>query len=118
MFEQHIEIEQTGNLVVATIQTPLMSVTETQEIIDELSDRMRYDNARLFILDCAQVEFMDSGCLGGLVQFMQDLEHIHGRIALANCQPNVAFLFKVTRLDQVFHLYETIDEATEMLKAA
>ena len=49
---------------------------------------------------------MDSACIGALVTFLQDLEHVRGRIALANCQPNVAFLFKVTRLDQVIGIYD------------
>lgn len=118
MFDQNVRVEQTGNVAVATILTPLLSSGETQDIIDELSQRMRYDNARLFVLDLKDVEFMDSGCLGALVQFLQDLEHIRGRIALANCRPNVAFLFKVTRLDQVFHICETIEDAEESLRAA
>jgi anti-sigma B factor antagonist len=118
MFEQNVELDQAGPLVTARVLTPLLSLAETQDITGELSERMRYDNARLFVLDLAEVEFMDSGCIGGLVQFLQDVEHIHGRIALANCQKNVASLFEVTRLDRVFQLYDCTEDAQEALTAA
>jgi len=36
-----------------------------------------------------------------------------GLIALAGCQENVAFLFKVTRLDSVFPMYDEVDDARD-----
>ncbi len=116
MLAQNVQLEQSGDIVVATITTPLMSVSEGQELVESLNERMRYDGVRNFILDMTEVEFMDSGCVGALVQLLQDLEHIHGKIALANCQSNVAFLFKVTRLDSVFGLHESVEDAREALK--
>jgi len=32
---------------------------------------------------------------------------------LAGCKENVAFLFKVTRLDTVFPMYDEVEEAAE-----
>jgi anti-sigma B factor antagonist len=117
MLAQNINVEQTGNIAVATIITPLLSVNEGQEIIGELTERMRYNNARHFILDLKEVEFMDSSFLGSLVSLLQDVEHVRGRIALVHCQPNVAFLFKVTRLDAVFSMFESVEDAkTELQK--
>lgn len=117
MLAQNVHVEQTGSIAIATIVTPLLSVNEGQEIIGELTERMRYNNARHFVLDLKEVEFMDSSFLGSLVSLLQDVEHVRGRIALANCQPNVAFLFKVTRLDTAFPIFESVDEAREELQA-
>jgi len=50
------------------------------------------------------------------VEFMQDLESIRGRFALCACRDEVAFLFKVTKLESVFGLYEDAEEAVESLK--
>lgn len=116
MLAQNVVVEQEGNMVVATVITPLLSLSESQDVVLELNERMRYNNAQLFILDMAEVTFMDSSCLGTLVQFLQDLGHIRGRLVLANCNENIAFLFKVTRLDDAMPLVESIEEAKELLK--
>lgn len=104
-------IEQSNHLVVATIPSHEMTVRQACDLVDELMQRMRCDNAQHFLLDLAAVEFIPSACLGTLVMFLQDLEHVRGRIGLVNCRPNVQFLFKITRLDLVFHLYDDMQQA-------
>jgi len=111
MLTQGTQIEQANNLVVTKIADRELTGLQMQEIICELTQHMRYDNAIFFVLDMSEVEFIASDCLGCLVTFLSDLEHMRGRIVLANCKPNVAFLFKVTRLDIAFPLYEDLDEA-------
>lgn len=114
MLAQNVVVEQEGNMVIATVITPILSLSESQEVIVELNERVRYNNAQLFILDLAEVTFMDSSCIGTLVQFLQELEHVRGRMALANCNDNIAFLFKVTRLDGAFPVVESVDDAKEL----
>ena len=105
------QIEQTNNLVLVTYMTEQLTRQESENLVEELTQRMRYDGAVFFVLDLEHVKFIDSACIGALVTFLQDLEHVRGRIALANCQPNVAFLFKITRLDEAIRLYEDLQEA-------
>ena len=111
MISNETQIEQTNNLVIAKIGESELSGLQMQEVINELTQHMRYENATFFVLDMTNVQFIASDCLGCLVTFLRDLENMRGRIALANCQPNVAFLFKVTRLDTAFTLYEDLEEA-------
>ncbi len=111
MIERPPHIEQTNTLVVATLYEREVTPLAMQELINELLSRMRYDNAQHFILDMASVAFVSSACLGSLVSFLQELEHVRGRIALANCKPDILFLFKVTRLESVFHICEDVEAA-------
>ena len=113
MLTQGTQIELAANLAIAAVADRELSGSQMQEIVCELTQHMRYENVIYFVLDLQNVEFMASDCLGALVTFLSDVEQIRGRIALANCQPNVAFLFKVTRLDAAFPLYDDIDEARE-----
>lgn len=115
MVPDGIQLDQTGPLLIARLQRAEITSTEMQALIDECSQRMRYLNARQFIFDLGGVEFLASACLGLLVGFMQEVEHFRGRIAVASCQPNVAFLFTVTQLDRVFGLYESAADAAEAL---
>jgi anti-sigma B factor antagonist len=115
MLAQNVNVEQTGNLAIATVVTPLLSLAEGQDIVAELQECIRYGNASLFVLDMNEVEFMDSSFIGMLVQFLQEVQAVRGRIVLASCQTNVAFLFKVTRLDSVFTLCDSVEEAKDEL---
>lgn len=111
MLPQGIELEQAGPLVTVRLGVSEVTHMQMQETISECAELMRYSNAQHFIFDLGPVEFLASACLGVLVGFMQDVEHVRGKIALAGCRDNVAFLFKVTRLDQVLGLYDDPAEA-------
>lgn len=113
MLCEGIELEQSGPVVTVRIAVPELTHTQMQELVDECLERMRCHNASFFAFDMSDVTFLASACLGLLVSLLQDLEHVRGRIALANCQQNVAFLFKVTRLDAVFPIYEDVRDAVE-----
>ncbi len=104
-------IERTGNRAVATFSTHEVTTMQMQEVVVELMEMMRNDAVQFFVLDMNEVEFISSGCLGSLVEFIQDLGHMRGKVSLANCHDNVAFLFKVTRLDSIFPIYDEVDEA-------
>lgn len=111
-------IERTGNRAVATFSSQEVTTPQMQEVTVELMEIMRNDNVQHFVLDMAAVEFISSGCLGSLVEFVQDLTHFRGKVALANCRDNVAFLFRVTRLDAIFPIYDDVDEAMAALTGA
>lgn len=109
-----LDIERSGNLVVARFQIPNVDAATMQQGLDQLLEHMRYDNVQHFILDMQAVEYMASACLSLLLQFRQDIEHIRGRIVLARCQERVAMLFKLTRLDQVFTLCDDLETARNL----
>lgn len=106
-----MELEQRGGIVIARPGVPEVSHAQMQELVSDLEQRMRCDNAQHFVFNLEGVEFLASACLGVMVQFLQDIEHMRGRIMLANCSDNVLFLFKVTKLDTVFMVCEDLDEA-------
>ncbi len=118
MLTEGTQIEQVNNLVTVAVADRELTGLQMQEIVCELVQHMRYENAVYFVLDMSKVEFMASDCLGCLVTFLSDLEQMRGRIGLASCRPNVAFLFKVTRLDTAFPLFEDVEEACQELAHA
>jgi anti-anti-sigma factor len=63
----------------------------------------------------SEVKFVSSACLGALITLLQDLEHVRGKLVLACCRPDVAFLFKTTKLDMVIPLFDDVDEAKDEL---
>lgn len=108
---ENIELDQVGGIVTASIHQAELGYNQMQELVQACIDKMRYENAQDFVFDLSDVEFLASACIGALVQLLQDIENQKGQIALAGCQENVAFLFKVTRLDSVFPMFDEVEEA-------
>ena len=66
---------------------------------------------RQVVVDLAGVEFMDSSGLGTLVAMFQALRDGGGRLCLAAVQPAVLSVLRITRVDQVIDVYETVQVA-------
>lgn len=105
------ELDLRDGTIIARLTEPEVTHLIMQELCVDLEQKVRYDNIHHFVFDLAEVRFLPSACLGAMVEFMRDLEHVRGRIALAGCEDNVAFLFKVTRLDSVFPIFDDVDDA-------
>lgn len=74
------------------------------------------NNHERVILDLSEVKFIDSSGLGAIVAAMKQLGG--GRkLDLAGLTPVVEKVFRLTRMDTVFSLYATLDEATSGLQA-
>lgn len=66
------------------------------------------------ILDLGSVTFMDSSALGALIAAAKRLGPT-GTIAVAGLAAPVAKLFSVTRMDRVFSVKETVQDAIKAL---
>ncbi len=118
MVANNFNFDQIDRVVVASFREREVTGPMIAELVEALSDKMRFDGVGLFVLDMTGVEFIASACVGPLVRFLQELEHIRGKVALANCAPNVQFLFKVTKLDTILPLYDDREEACRELVGA
>lgn len=67
------------------------------------------------VVDVSGVEFMDSTGLGVFVSLLK-LMGKEGRIAVAGARPGVRKLIEVTRLDRLFPLYGSCDEAEAAIR--
>lgn len=63
------------------------------------------------ILDLSSVAFIDSSGLGAIVAAMKQLDD-HRRLDLAGLTPMVEKVFRLTRMDTVFNLFASLEDAT------
>ena len=78
--------------------------------IREKITKLINDGCNTLIVDLQSVEFIDSSGLGTFVATLKWLGS-RDRILLCNLQPNVANTFKLTRMDRVFVIHNSVDEA-------
>ena len=63
------------------------------------------------VLDLDQVEFIDSTGLGVMVGAAKRMRINDGQLRIVCSQPHLNELFELTRLNEVFDLYETLEDA-------
>ena len=65
---------------------------------------------RRVVLDLGQVDFIDSSGLGAIVAAMKQMD-ADGTLALAAPTETVRKVFRLTRMDTVFEIFDSLDEA-------
>lgn len=83
---------------------------------EEIKKAIAEHNCYTILLDLENVSFMDSSGLGMLISLFKDINEHSGSIVFYNVQDYVRKLIKLVRLDQVFTVADTKDEAYEKLK--
>ena len=97
------EVEMMGQTAVATLTVTELRLDRGVEMLNGLLDELTESGARHFVLDIQNVQFMDSACMGCLVDALNKMaKNGGGKIALANTANSVQYLFRMTQLDRVF----------------
>ena len=112
------EIELIGSTAVATLTVTELTADEGAEGLADLLLDLSESGAKHFVLDIQNVQYMDSACLGCLVEFLNRMSASGGRIALANTAHSVQYLFRLTRLDRVFPICKDVMAALDAVERA
>ncbi|MFT4715182.1 MAG: anti-sigma B factor antagonist [Paracoccaceae bacterium] len=78
----------------------------------QFKDRFREladDQAQHFVLDMSLVKFMDSSGLGAVVAVYKSLGR-ERKFDIAGLTPSVGRVFKLTHMDSVFRIYDTMEQ--------
>ncbi|NEQ72899.1 MAG: STAS domain-containing protein [Okeania sp. SIO2C9] len=67
-------------------------------------------NYNLWIIDMANVEFIDSSGLSALVIGLKKAREHGCSLAICNLNPTARLVFEITQLDRVFQIFNTIDD--------
>jgi anti-anti-sigma factor len=69
------------------------------------------DDNKALIVDMGGVDFIASVGIRSLIRPSQALAMRGGKLAVANLNPQISEFFKLTGLDQMFRVYETVADA-------
>jgi len=108
-----------GQTIIATLKETTLSGNEAAALVVSLTDKLTEPGqvpARHVVLDLQNVDYMDSACIGVLVELLTRLQKAGGRVALVNAAANVECLFKLTRLDRLFPICRDVMRAIEAVE--
>ncbi len=101
--------EECDGAVVVRVKGKRIDASQAPVVREAVTKRIEA-GPRKIVLDLTLVEFIDSIGLGVLVACFKRMGG-QGKLAIIGAQGTVARLFKLTRMDRVFPLYDSLDEA-------
>ena len=103
------EERRIDNILVAKVLEGRISADVAAPFKQALVDYVNNGNRRL-VLDLSEVTFIDSSGLGALIGSLKAIGE-DGELALCGARDTVANMFKLTRMNKVFRMFSTPDDA-------
>ena len=104
-----LHVTRQGDVVIVEIEGQLI-VSNRQELKQRVLDEAEA-GARKFLVDFGRTGYIDSAGLGVLVSLAKRLRELGGDLRLANLNDDLQTLFELTKLDTLFAIARTSEEA-------
>lgn len=111
-----IEERQEGNTLVVKVQESRLDAHVAVGFKDKMFQLIDQGSTDL-VLDLSSVDFIDSSGLGSIVSSLKRLGG-QGSLVVCGLHGAIQSMFKLTRMDRVFSIYATAEEALEQRKSA
>jgi anti-anti-sigma factor len=100
-----------GDVVILTFLPGLMAGSESIERVDEVVSAI--GDARRVVLNLSHLHFIASMFLGMLVVLHKRVASANGTLKLCGVQPDASVVFKITKFDTIFAIYDSERPAVE-----
>lgn len=108
----NLKIEEIGNIVLLVVKEERLDAHNSDHLKQELARLFEEGKTRI-VVDLKEVRFIDSSGLGALVSGFKNASSRQAGLKLSSLQNQVKSMFELTRLQRVFDIYPTVDEAIE-----
>ena len=99
--------EENGVMIIAL--RGVIKLGESSSLFSNYLEGILSEGVSSVLLDMSEIDYVDSTGLGELVGYLQRFSDQGGQLALLRPQTRILNLLKLTRLDEVFRIFE--DEA-------
>jgi anti-anti-sigma factor len=116
--QRWLEFRQAGPVTVATFTTDdIFEEEEIQVIGEELARRVEGAKPPYFVLNFFTVVRLSSHMIGELMALHKKTVAAGGRLALCGLRQQLQDIFSFLKLDQIFPIYDTEEEAVRSFAA-
>jgi len=109
----NLELETRGSVLVASVLDHRFDSASVGDFRSRIGEAVAAGATRI-VLDLTPVRFMDSGALGSILAVLKTLPP-GGDLRLAGVHEPVRGVFRMTRLDKVVSIDDTVEEAEAAL---
>ena len=96
--------------VVEFVDRNILDEANIQRIGEEITELIDSDNNAKLLISFTNVDHLSSAALGTLITINNRLRS-GGELRLANIDPQILEVFHITRLDKLFNIHETTEDA-------
>ncbi len=104
-----IKKEKRNDVIVCSLsgEINIDTVSQLKIVFKEILDH----KFRKVLLNFKEVEYIDSLGVASLIEFLKKMKEIDGMVYLSDISPKVRTIFGIIRLENVFKMYNTEEEA-------
>ena len=114
--QRRLDIEEVGGVTVAQfVDKKILDETNIQNIGNQLFALVDEDGRKKIVLDFSTVEYLSSAALGKLITMDKKVKAAKAKLRLCCIRPEIYEVFEITRLNKIFDIKPTRDDALEGL---
>lgn len=106
---QYIE----GVTVAVPTDAKILEEEQIQSLEKTFMSLIEQNTGIRLLIDFSSVQFLTSSVLGLLIRLSRRIFQSEGRLRLCSIDPKILEIFKITRLDKVFEIYNDRQQALE-----
>jgi anti-sigma B factor antagonist len=103
--------KQNAVVQIEFIDRNILDEANIQLISDEISRIIDQEAAPKLLISFANVDHLSSAALGALININYKVRNKNGQLRLAAIDPQIYEVFVITRLNKLFQIHETAEEA-------
>jgi anti-sigma B factor antagonist len=112
MSTRKIDVEEVNGVTVAKFtDKKILDESNIQIIGNQLFSLIDDDHRKKVVLDFANVEYLSSAALGKLITLDKKVKADKGELRLCTIRKDILEVFKITRLDKLFKIFDTREKA-------
>ena len=104
-----MEVTRQGDVAVVKVSGSV-SMSEAESLRESL-EKLAAEQVPHIVLDLDEMDFISSLGLGAIIAGHLKCRHHHGQIKLVRPRPPVRALLETTRLNKLFGIYESLEQA-------
>ncbi len=111
---QRLDIDEVGDVTVAKfVDKKILDEANIQAIGANLFALIDEDGRKKIVLDFSLVEYLSSAALGKLITLDKKAKAAKSKLRLCCIRPEIYEVFEITRLNKIFDIKATQDDALE-----
>jgi anti-anti-sigma factor len=108
----YFKVEKNGKVDVISFLFSELSIDSAEAVKNDLYSLISEEN-KFFVINMGQSNFLPSIALGIVVCFNKKILTKNGRVAFCCLMDQVKTLFRITRLDEIFDVYDSVQDAVD-----
>ena len=112
MSESRLRIsDNEGVTLVEFVDRNILDEANIQAINEEITSEIEKSDTPKVLISFSNVDHLSSAALGALITINNKIKEKGGELHLANIDPQIYEVFVITRLNKLFNIHESTEEA-------